>query len=125
MTVQSASPQRLVTRLPYRQDVIPAIANELGTDFSPAPFSVDGNTVWECRIPTRWYPGAQLHILLWPSLARVDARVMPPSGRQTPIAITAKSVHHVEIYAGVEVMFRRYGGSVLFITRHGHAAMAD
>ena len=43
----------------------------------------------------------------------------------SPIAVTAKAVHTVEVYDGVEVMFRRHGGSVLFVTRHGHAAVAD
>jgi hypothetical protein len=41
------------------------------------------------------------------------------------IAVTAKEIHTVEIYHGVEVMFRRVGGSVLFVTRYGATAIAD
>ena len=116
---------RQVTRLPFGADAIPAIAAELCATVSLAPFDVSGEAVWECRVPTRWYPGAHLHVLLWPSLARVDARVIPPAGGPTPITVTAKAVHTVEVYDGVEVMFRRHGGSALFVTRHGHAAVAD
>ena len=116
---------RRVTRLPFGPDAMPVIGAELNAVVSPAPFSVRGEAVWECRVPTRWYPGAHLHVILWPSLARVDARVVPPAGAPTPIAVTAKAVHTVEVYDGVEVMFRRHGGSVLFVTRDGHAAVAD
>ena len=116
---------RQVTRLPFGPDAIPAIAAELGAAVSLAPFDVRGEAVWECRVPTKWCPGAHLHVLLWPPLARVDVRVIPPGGGPTPVTMTAKEVHTVEIYDGVEVMFRRRGGSVLFVTRHGHAAVAD
>ena len=116
---------RRVTRQPFAPEAIVAIAAELGVDVGLAPFHVSDEPVWECRLPARWFPGACLHVLLWPSLARVDARVVPPGGGPTPIALTAKQVHEVEIYHEVEVMFRHQGGSVLFVTRHGHAAIAD
>jgi hypothetical protein len=77
------------------------------------------------RVPTRWLPGASLLIILWPTLARVDARLIISDGGPAPIALTAKEVHTVEVYEGVEVMFRRHGGTVLFVTRNGHVAMAD
>jgi hypothetical protein len=116
---------RSVTRQSYGPDAIALIAAELGVEVGLAPFQAHGETVWQCRIPARWCPGVQLHVLLWPSHSRVDVRVVPPGGGQAPIAFTAKGVHSVEIYHGVEVMFRRDGGSVLFITRHGHVAIAD
>lgn len=116
---------RRVIRLPFGDAAIPAIADELGVAITPAPYDVAGERVWEGRIPARWAAGISLHLVLWPSICRVDVRIVPDGGGRTPIALTARSVHAVEVYPGVEVMFRRAGGSVLFVTRHGHAAVAD
>jgi hypothetical protein len=116
---------RPVNRLPFGVESIPVIAAELGVVAKPARFRVDDTPVWECRVPTRWLAGGHLHVILWPSLARVDARIIPFGAERTPIAVTAKGVHTVEVYDGVEVMFRRDGGSVLFVTRNGHMAVAD
>ena len=113
------------TRLPFGETALSAISAELGVNACAAAYRLGDNTIWEFHVPTKWLPGATLLVVLWPTLSRVDARVVLGDGGPTPLAVTAKQVHTVEVYEGVEVMFRRHGGSVMFVTRDGHIAMAD
>ncbi len=84
-----------------------------------------GAPVYELLVPCLRLPGAHLLVVLWPSLRRVDLRLAPDSDGVPLMAITARDVHTVEVYSGVEVMFRRDGGSGLFVTRDAVAAVAD
>ncbi len=117
--------ERQVTRLPFTGDAIALIEHELGVGATVAPYRVEGEVVWELRVPARWLPGTTLLVVLWPSIRRVDVRVVPDGEGPVPVAVTATGVHTVEVYASVEVMFRRDGGSVLFVTRDGRVAVAD
>lgn len=113
------------TDLQFDASSIEAIGVELGVVPKLAKYSAGGGQAWELDIPTDWMAGGSLRVVVWPSIGRVDVRVRSPLIARTPLAFTAKSVSRVVIYPGVEVAFQRSGGSVLFVTRSGHAAIAD
>lgn len=112
-------------RLPFNPAALPAIERELNVTAREAAYRVASEPVYELTVPCARLPGAHLLIVLWPSLQRVDVRLVPNAGGAPLMALTAKRVRAVEIYAGVEVMFRRDGGNVLFVTRDGVSAIAD
>ena len=114
-----------MNRLPFDGDAIAAIAGELGVPATEAPYRVGGATVYELRVPVTAIPGAVLLVGLWPSIARVDVRMLGSVDGRPLLALTGKQVTAVEIYPGVEVMFRRDSGRVFFVTARGEAAMAD
>lgn len=113
------------TRVPYDVDCLDAIVQELGVPVTRAAYRVHGQPVFELSVPCKDLPGSSLRVILWPSISRVDVRLLVPGRNVALIAATAREVHTVEIYHGVEVMFRRAGGSVLFVTRDGASAIAD
>ena len=113
------------TRMPFDTDSLDAIVEELGVPVTRAPYAVNGQPVFELSVPCIALPGSSLAVILWPSIRRVDVRLFVPGRPVALIAATAREVHTVEIYHGVEVMFRRAGGSVLFVTRDGASAIAD
>lgn len=116
---------RSVTRLPFDTECLGWIVHELEVPVTLAPYSVHGQPVFELSVPCMDLPGSSLAVVLWPSIKRVDVRLLVPHRTVALIAATARDVHTVEIYHGVEVMFRRAGGSVLFVTRFGALAIAD
>lgn len=111
--------------LPFDATALPAIANELGAEVREASYRVRGQGVFEVTVPSRTIPGGHLFVVLWPSLSRVDARLYAPGAAVPVVAITRKDVIAVEIYAGIEVTFKRRGGGFLFVTRNGTAASSD
>ena len=90
-----------------------------------AGYQVRGQPVFELEVACAALPGARLLVVLWPSLARVDARLLPPGAAAAVVALTCKQVVSVEIYRGIEVMFRRRPTGFLFVTRRGIAAVSD
>ena len=97
------------------------IARLLAATLSEAPYRVpeeggDSSPVYELRLESVEH-GAPLLILLWPSLARVDVRL----GAST---WTLKGVSGVELYPGVEALFRREEPSaLLFVSVSGRVAL--
>ncbi len=112
-------------RLPFSAEAVPAIAEELGVPPRQAAYQVRGQPVFELEVPCAALPGARLLVVLWPSLARVDARLLSPGAAAPVVALTRKQVVSVEIYRGIEVMFRRRPAGFLFVTRQGVAAVSD
>ncbi len=112
--------------LPFSAAALPAIAEELGVPARLAPYRPRGEAVYELELECAALPGARLLVVLWFSLQRVDVRLLPAVGGPPVMALTRKEIESVELYPGVEVMFRRAGGrGVLFVTRTGVAALAD
>lgn len=102
------------------------IARLLAADLTEAPFRVPdpeaegepgpGQPVYELRLRSREHDREAL-ILLWPSLSRVDVRL----GMST---WTLKAIDEVELYPGVEVLFRRHEpAAILFISVEGRVAL--
>jgi hypothetical protein len=120
-----SAPQPPPLRLPFVDAAIPAIAAELGVPARAAAYRVAGEAVYELRLHPAALPGAEVLVVLWPSLRRVDLRLLATRGGAPVFSLTGKDVAQVEIYAGVEVMFRRRSGGVLFVTCTGVAAMSD
>ena len=103
-----------------------AIARLLAADLTEAPFRVpdqeangeggDGAPVYELRLKSREHE-AEILILVWPSLDRADVRL----GKST---WTLKAVDSVEMYPGVEVLFRREDpAAILFVSVDGRVAL--
>jgi hypothetical protein len=94
-----------------------AIAELFGVPLGLAPYRLRGRPVYQLLIPM---PSEErpLEMVLWPDLARVDVRVGAS-------AMVFKSVSGVEIYPGVEVLFRRQNPpGHLFVSVGGSAEMA-
>lgn len=103
-----------------------AIARLLAGDLAEAPYRVpetpgdgepgEGAPVYEIRLHSREL-GREILLLVWPSLNRVDAR----AGAST---WTLKSIDEVELYPGVEVLFRRHDpAAILFVSVEGRVAL--
>lgn len=107
-----------------------AIARLLGGKLSPAPFQVpamppglhgepgqeEAAPVYQITLHSREHE-TPLLLLLWPSLARVDVRM----GQST---WTLKEISEVELYPGVEVLFRRRSPpALLFVSVNGRVAL--
>jgi hypothetical protein len=94
-----------LTQAPYR---VP----EQGADGGPG----EGAPVYELRLPSREH-GSEVLVLLWPSLHRVDVRL----GAST---WTLKAIDTVELYPGVEVLFRRQDPpAIMFVSVEGRVAL--
>lgn len=104
----------------------PEIARLLAAELTEAPFRVpdpdseagssEGQPVYELRLRSREHDREAL-ILLWPSLNRVDVRL----GMST---WTLKAIDDVELYPGVEVLFRRHEPpAILFVSVEGRIAL--
>ncbi len=103
-----------------------AIARLLAADLKEAPFRVpepdtnggsnEGAPVYELRLQSREHNGEVL-LLIWPSLERADVRL----GKST---WTLKDIDAVEMYPGVEVLFRRdEPAAILFVSVDGRVAL--
>lgn len=103
-----------------------AIARLLAADLTQAPFRVpeqdaegipgEGAPVYELRLRSREHD-SEILILLWPSLSRVDVRL----GMST---WTLKAIDAVELYPGVEVLFRRQEPpAIMFVSVEGRIAL--
>lgn len=103
-----------------------AIARLLAADLKEAPFrvpepdanggSTEGAPVYELRLQSREHKGEVL-LLIWPSLHRADVRL----GKST---WTLKEIDEVEMYPGVEVLFRRVEpAAILFVSVDGRVAL--
>lgn len=90
------------------------IAALFGVQATIAPYTPDGSAVYELNFQAG---EEHVHIVLWPSLARVDVRC----GRHSWVM---KGVHAVEFVPDVEVIFRpRQGEGYLFVARTGLISM--
>jgi hypothetical protein len=91
------------------------LAALFGTQITIAPYSPDGSAVYELRFRP---PGQEeVHLILWPSLGRVDVRSGPHSW-------VMKGVVTTEIIAGVEVIFRPADDAgYLFVATTGMISM--
>jgi len=103
-----------------------AIARLLAAELTEAPFRVpdpdtngdtgDGAPVYELRLRSREHE-EQILLLIWPSLDRADVRL----GKST---WTLKGIDAVEMYPGVEVLFRREEpAAILFVSVDGRVAL--
>ena len=103
-----------------------AIARLLAAELTEAPFRVpdhddngdssNGAPVYELRLRSREHE-AEILLLIWPSLDRADVRL----GRST---WTLKAIDTVEMYPGVEVLFRREDpAAILFVSVEGRVAL--
>jgi hypothetical protein len=113
-----------VQRFAFDESALDAIGAELGAPVKNAAYRVRGAAVYEVRVPCRSLPGANVLVVLWPSLARVDLRLQDAAGNAV-FAVTRHGISAVEIYPQVEVMFRRAVDGVLFVTRHGVVGASD
>ena len=111
-------------RFDFNAGALDAIGAELGVRVQTAAYHVRGEAVYAMRVPCKALPGASVLVVLWPPLQRVDARLQDARGK-TVFSVTQKGVTAVEIYPGVEVMFRRESGGVLFVTRVGVVGASD
>ena len=103
-----------------------AIARLLAAELTEAPFRVpddgantdagEGSPVYELRLRSREHE-REILLLIWPSLERADVRL----GKST---WTLKAVDAVEMYPGVEVLFRRdEPAAILFVSVDGRVAL--
>ncbi len=78
--------------------------------------SSEGAPVYELRLRSREHDG-EILLFIWPSLDRADVRL----GKST---WTLKSIDAVEMYPGVEVLFRREKpAAILFVSVDGRVAL--
>lgn len=111
-------------------DAIERIAEVLGATYGRAPFAVpsraearegepaseEGEPVYQMAFKSEEL-GRPLLIILWPSLGRVDVRLGESSW-------TLRGVSEVELYPGVEVLFRRQEPpAFLFVSVQGRVAL--
>lgn len=106
---------------------VEAIAQVLGAEAKRAPFQVprgprrldadeQGEAVYQLSLPSE-ESGGQVLITLWPTLGRVDVRL----GNNYWVL---KGVEAVDLYPGVEVLFRRNDPpAFLFVSVKGRVAM--
>jgi len=102
--------------LPFTEAAVPQIAALLGVPATVEPYAVRGAPVYRLAVPN---PTLRLAValLLWPSLARVDARIGDCS-------VVYRAVATVELLSGVEVIFRRAAGEgYLFVSVGGRASV--
>ncbi len=103
-----------------------AIARLLAAELTEAPFRVpdpdangdtgNGAPVYELRLRSHEHE-EQILLLIWPSLDRADVRL----GKST---WTLKAIDAVEMYPGVEVLFRRDDpAALLFVSVDGRVAL--
>jgi len=88
----------------------------LGTTAQEAAYRAGGEPVFELSLPSLAL-GAETRLLLWPGLQRADVRIGNSS-------MVFKRIDAVELYPGVEVLFRRIEPpGYLFIGVDGRASM--
>ena len=115
----------------FDEDAVHSIAELLGAEARKAPFEVPklppgregkpagvkAGPVFQMSVPPDQSGGEPLLLTLWPSLGRVDVRL----GRSY---WALREITSVEIYPGVEVLFRRDDPSAfLFVSVKGRVAL--
>ena len=99
------------------EEAVTLIAELLGSPLELAPYRVRGKPVYQLSIPNQAL-GLDLLVVLWPALNRVDVRI-------GDCTMVFKAISRIELYPGVEVMFRRSDPpGHLFISVSGRAEMA-
>ena len=97
-------------------EVVDRIAALLGCEAREAAYRAGGAPVYELRLPARAL-GVELLLVLWPGLQRADVRAGGWS-------LVFKRIDAIELYPGVEVLFRRADPpGYLFVTPDGAASM--
>ncbi len=92
-------------------DAVAAIARLFGVEPVVEPYTPDGSPVYRVEPGG---PADGVKIILWPSLHRVDVASVGDH------AWVMKSVGHVEVISGVEVVFRPVGfKGFLFVSVNG------
>ena len=90
------------------------IAALFAVPLTAAPYRVGGEPVYRLALPF----AEPIEMVLWPPLRRVDVRV-------GPCALVFKSIDTIELYPGVEVLFRRRDPpGHLFVSVNGRVEMA-
>lgn len=98
-----------------------AIAELLGGAIEEAPFRLPDDETSETAVYRITMPAAEhddtLTILVWPALSRIDVHLRKSTW-------TLKDISEVQLYPGVEVLFRRGEPSaVMFVSVHGRVAL--
>jgi hypothetical protein len=98
------------------EEVVARIAALLDCDARRAAYSAGGSPVYELRLSAQAL-GTELLLVLWPGLARADVRAADWS-------LVFKQIDEVQLFPGVEVMFRRVEPrGYLFVSVSGSASM--
>jgi hypothetical protein len=97
--------------VPFREDMIDAIAAALDLAAELAPFQLPGRAVYQLTVAGESGRAAAL-VTLWPSLSRVDAI-------GGAVAAVFTKIASVQLVEGVEVLFRRESGEYLIVTKGG------
>ncbi len=98
-------------RVPFRDDMVDAIAEAIDAQPSLAPFQLPGAAVYQFIVEgSDGRPSAM--VTLWPSLRRVDA-----IGAGSAVVFT--NIATVQLVDGIEVLFRRETGEYLVIAKGG------
>ena len=97
--------------VPFRDDMVDAIAAAIGAQPSLAPFQFPGAAVYQFTVEGSGGRPSAL-VTLWPSLRRVDA-----IGAGAAVVFT--QIATVQLVAGVEMLFRRESGEYLVIAKGG------
>src|SRR5579885_2960053 len=97
-------------------EVVRRIATLLGCRAIEAAYRAGGQPVYELRVPSRVL-SVPVVLLLWTGLARADVRLGDSS-------MVFKQIARIELYPGVEVLFRRVDPpGYLFLSVDGRASM--
>ena len=100
-----------VRTIPFREEMVDAIAEAIDTQPELAPFQLPGARVYQITVEgSSGRPSAL--VTLWPSLRRVDA-----IGAGAAVVFTR--ITTVQLVDGVEVLFRRESGEYLVIAKGG------
>jgi hypothetical protein len=98
------------------ETTIARIATLLGTEARPAAYAAGGQPAYELRLVARGF-GTEALLVLWPGLRRADVRAGDWS-------LVFKQIDEVQLFPGVEVMFRRHEPrGYLFVSVNGAASM--
>jgi hypothetical protein len=99
-------------------EAIQQIAALLDAKLEQAPFQVRGEAVYQLSLDSAEH-GAEVRLTIWPSQRRVDVRL----GKSYWVL---KEISGVELYPGVEVLFRRDEPSaLLFVSKQGRIALVS
>ncbi len=96
------------------EDTAAQIAALFAVPLTVAPYRIGGEPVYRLLLPF----AEPIEIVLWPPLRRVDVRT-------GACALVFKSIDAIELYPGVEVLFRRRDPpGHLFVSVNGRVEMA-
>ncbi|HZP26828.1 MAG TPA: hypothetical protein VFB90_07255 [Dehalococcoidia bacterium] len=99
-------------------EAIQQIAALLDAKLEQAPFQVRGEVVYQLSLDSAEHQAA-VRLTIWPSQSRVDVRL----GKSYWVL---KEISGVELYPGVEVLFRREEPSaLLFVSKQGRVALVS